>query len=86
MRLHRLALFAALSAAFHAILAVPIALVQAVERGVAFVFARLAPVAPADGSVRIVNVIDPPELRGQSIGPAVLNALRHEAGMRPLRC
>lgn len=66
------------------LVALPLAIVSAVERGVAFVFAWLSPAAyrPAldtgFGDRLVAFAGDCP------VAPAVSNALRHEAGMRRL--
>ena len=84
--MHRHPLAAFLIAACHLIVAGPLLIVEAVERGVAFVWAWLAPAGPAldrsfDVDARAV------EFAGDvPVDAALLNSLRHEAGMRPLRC
>lgn len=74
-----LALYACLSL----VTAIPLAVLGVVERAVAFVFALL----PTSAAVpRLVfNVPGPmPVASFTRADPALLNSMRHEAGMRPL--
>lgn len=83
MHRHPLAVFAL--AAVSLLAAFPLAIVNAVERGVAFVWAWLAPEAPKPAVDFDDHALAYGDVPGP-LDPALLNSLRHEAGMRPLRC
>lgn len=72
-----------LAACLTAILAVPLQIVSAVERFVAFAFSLIPTSAAAPRLV--FSVPGPlPAAAFERTDPAVLNSLRHEAGMRRL--
>lgn len=72
-----------LAACVTAILAVPLQIVSAVERFVAFAFTTLTTSAAAPRL--LLNSAGPlPAAAFERNDPAILNSLRHEAGMRRL--
>lgn len=84
--MHRHPLAAFLIAACHLIVAGPLLIVEAVERGVAFVWAWLAPQADRPVDSFDLDGRDVAYAGDAPVDAALLNSLRHEAGMRPLRC
>lgn len=80
-----LALAAACIAAIHFLtVAAPVALFDAIATGLRWLASPLlgdyrAPRLDLDGGTTHLD-------QGEPIEPALLNSLRHEAGMRPLRC
>lgn len=83
--MHRLIALAVASLA--AIAAAPLALANAIVSAATFAWNWLKPepdrnlIASFDFDGRLIAMGCPP-----CVEPAVLNSLRHEAGMRPLRC
>lgn len=82
--MHRFASF--VYAALALVAAAPLALVQAVERGVAFVWAWLVPEPDRPRDTFDLAGRDVAYAGDVPVDAALLNSLRHEAGMRPLRC
>lgn len=73
-----------MGAALAMLAAAPIAMINAVDRAVAFVMAWFAP-EPRD--VRCSEFDSEVAFTEFSpLDPALVNSLRHESGMRPLRC
>ncbi len=81
MRSHRLVALCGMLCSL--VIAAPIAALAAVERAVAFAFHWLAP--PTERRHVVVNVVTAPTVTaGSALGAALLNSMRHEAGMRRL--
>lgn len=71
-----------LAAAFAVLAAAPLAAISALERGVAFVFALVAPSLADKRDFRLAPEGPAMNMTGQAVDPALQHSMRHEAGHR----
>jgi hypothetical protein len=70
------------AAAFAVLAAAPLAAISALERGVAFVFALVAPAFADKRDFRLAPEGPVLTMTGQAVDPALQQSMRHEAGHR----
>jgi len=70
------------AAAFTILAVAPLAAISALERGIAFVFALIAPSLADKRDFRLAPEGPVLTMTGQAVDPALQQSMRHEAGQR----